>query len=141
MTIQYEVVIWTVINFVLLFGVLYFLLFKPTLKTMDSRREKIERGKAKREELSALASEAEQKRKTAAESAARLRRERAEKEYEDAARNCEEQRLSAEAESKMLFSAKCDELLKEENEITASLTGALPALSEAVAKKLMEKGL
>jgi len=41
----------------------------------------------------------------------------------------------------MLFSAKCDELLKEENEITASLTGALPALSEAVAKKLMEKGL
>lgn len=141
MTIQYEVVIWTIINFTLLFAVLYFLLFKPMLKLMDARRDKIERGKAKRDRLSALALEAEEERKKAAEDAARQKKERAAKEYSDAEKQCEEQKLSAEAEAKMLFSSKCDELLKEEAEITASLTEAMPALSKAVAKKLTEKGL
>lgn len=141
MTIQYEVVIWTVINFALLFAVLYFLLFKPMLKVMDERQSKIERGRRRREELSAVALATEEKMKADAELSARLAKDKAVAEYEEAVKQCEEQRLSAEAESKMLFSEKCSELSKEEDEINASLTEAMSALSKAVAKKLTEKGL
>lgn len=141
MTIQYEVVIWTIINFALLFAVLYFLLFKPMLKVMDERRAKIERGLKRREELSAMALAAEEKRRSDAERSARLAKEKAAAEYEEAAKQCEEQRLSSEAESKMLFSEKCNELTKEEAEINASLKEAMSVLSVAVARKLTEKGL
>lgn len=141
MTIQYEVVIWTVINFALLFAVLYFLLFKPMLKVMDERRDKIERGRKRREELSAITLATEQKMKADAELSAKLAKEKSVAEFEEAVKQCEEQRLSAEAESKMLFSEKCNELSKEEDKISASLTEAMSDLSKAVARKLTEKGL
>lgn len=41
MTIQLSVAVWTIICFVLLMLILHNLLFKPVLKVMDKRREKI----------------------------------------------------------------------------------------------------
>lgn len=41
MTIQLSVTVWTIICFVLLMFILHNLLFKPVLKVMDKRREKI----------------------------------------------------------------------------------------------------
>ncbi|MBQ0109644.1 MAG: hypothetical protein KBS44_05140, partial [Clostridiales bacterium] len=58
MSIQLNVVIWTVINFCLLMLVLNFLLFKPLLAFMDKRNAKIENAKN-------LVSERENKKKEA----------------------------------------------------------------------------
>ena len=79
--------------------------------------------------------------KADAELSAKLAKEKSVAEFEEAVKQCEEQRLSAEAESKMLFSEKCNELSKEEDKISASLTEAMSDLSKAVARKLTEKGL
>lgn len=48
MTIQISLVIWTVIGFVVLSLILNRFLFKPLLKVMDDRSEKIKAGEEKR---------------------------------------------------------------------------------------------
>lgn len=50
MNIQLSVVLWTIICFVLLMLILHNLLFKPVLKVLDARREKIENAAAKKVE-------------------------------------------------------------------------------------------
>ncbi len=50
MNIQLSVVLWTIICFVLLMLILRNLLFKPVLKVLDERREKIENAAAKKAE-------------------------------------------------------------------------------------------
>ena len=50
MNIQLSVVLWTIICFVLLMLILHNLLFKPVLKVLDARREKIENAAAKKAE-------------------------------------------------------------------------------------------
>jgi len=49
MTIQISLVIWTIIGFVTLSLILNRFLFKPLLKVMDERNEKIERAKTERQ--------------------------------------------------------------------------------------------
>lgn len=48
MTIQISLVIWTIIGFVVLSLILNHFLFKPLLKVMDERNEKIKAGEEKR---------------------------------------------------------------------------------------------
>lgn len=48
MTIQISVVVWTLLCFVLLMLILHFWLFKPVLRVMDARRERIERAAKKK---------------------------------------------------------------------------------------------
>lgn len=50
MTIQFSVTLWTVICLVLLMLILHNLLFKPMLRVMDARREKIDKAAAKKAE-------------------------------------------------------------------------------------------
>lgn len=57
MTIQISVTIWTIICFVLLMLILHNLLFKPVLKVMDERRERIEKAAQKKAENERLESE------------------------------------------------------------------------------------
>lgn len=57
MNIQISVTIWTVICFVLLMLILHNWLFKPVLKMLDSRREKIANAKAKAAEIERLTAE------------------------------------------------------------------------------------
>ena len=49
MTIQISLVIWTIIGFVTLSFILNKFLFKPLLKVMDERNEKIEKAKSDRQ--------------------------------------------------------------------------------------------
>ena len=49
MTIQISLVIWTIIGFVTLSCILNKFLFKPLLKVMDERNEKIEKAKSDRQ--------------------------------------------------------------------------------------------
>ena len=50
MTVQISITLWTIICFVLLMVILHNLLFKPVLRVMDARREKIENATAKKAE-------------------------------------------------------------------------------------------
>ena len=49
MTIQISLVIWTIIGFITLSFILNRFLFKPLLKVMDERNEKIKTAEAKRQ--------------------------------------------------------------------------------------------
>lgn len=140
MTVQISVVIWTIINFILLYLVLNFLLFKPMLKVMDERRTKIEQGKA----LCA------QKEKRAAADAEKAERLLASRETElkakvdtalaEVAAECKRERLLAEDAQKRKAEADMQALKAEEDGIKAKLSEELPELSDAVVKKLLEKG-
>lgn len=57
MTIQLSVSIWTIICFILLMVILNNLLFKPILKVMDERKERIEKASQKKAEYERLESE------------------------------------------------------------------------------------
>ncbi|MBQ6824670.1 MAG: ATP synthase F0 subunit B [Clostridia bacterium] len=50
MTIQLSVTVWTVICFILLMVILHHLLFKPVLKMMDHRHERVEKARKKKAE-------------------------------------------------------------------------------------------
>ncbi len=54
MSIQPSVMIWTVICFLILMLILKKLLFDPVLKTIDSRREKIQAAAKKKEDIDKL---------------------------------------------------------------------------------------
>ncbi|MBR6593785.1 MAG: hypothetical protein IKK83_01180 [Clostridia bacterium] len=141
MTIQFEVVIWTVINFFLLYGVLHFLLFKPVLKVMDERDAKIKQGKAIIAEREQRAAE----RQTAVDGydATREKRLSARVDAGLAAvkAQCAEDVRSAEAETKMLISADKEALFAEEQALREAMAKGLPALTDSVVQRLLEKGL
>lgn len=59
MTIQISVLIWTIICFLVLVLILDFLLFKPVLKLLDSRRERVQKAAAKKAEYERLSGEQE----------------------------------------------------------------------------------
>lgn len=72
MTVQISVVIWTVINFLLLMLILNQLLFKPMLRFMDARKEKIDSAKNELAEAHS-AREAELRRRSELREASRRR--------------------------------------------------------------------
>lgn len=61
MNIQFSVVIWTVICFLVLMLVLKFLLFKPVLEVIDKRKDKLAKAQAKKAEELKLIEEHEKK--------------------------------------------------------------------------------
>lgn len=60
MNIQISVVVWTVICFLLLMLILKNLLFKPVLRMLDNRKEKIEGAREKRAEIERITAENEE---------------------------------------------------------------------------------
>lgn len=71
MNIEPSLIIWTVVCFILLYFILKYLLFKPLLKVMDERKQKIGQAKGQREET--------EKRLDAQKKAIQCAREEAEK--------------------------------------------------------------
>lgn len=57
MNIQLSVTLWTIICFVLLMQILHYLLFKPVLKVMDDRRDRVRNAALKKEEYARIAEE------------------------------------------------------------------------------------
>ncbi len=57
MTIQLSVVVWTVLCFGALMLILHHLLFKPVLRVLDARRERLEAAERRRREFEATAEE------------------------------------------------------------------------------------
>ena len=57
MTIQVSVLLWTVICFLLLVAILRNLLFKPVLRTLDERQERLDKAAEKRAEYERMEAE------------------------------------------------------------------------------------
>ena len=141
MTIQLSVVIWTIINFALLYLVLNFLLFKPMLKFMDERNAKIEQGKtavAKKE--AALKAKAEEKAAFIA-SKDRLLKEKVEKGVAAVNEEWQNNRLEAEKQQANAIAKETAALKEDEAVLKETLGKSLPALSNKVVESLLEKGL
>lgn len=141
MTIQLSVVIWTIINFILLYLVLHFLLFKPMLKVMDDRNAKIKQGQS----LVAKKRAAAEEEKKAAEEFA-LRREKLLAEKIDAGlesvkAQCRAAQLEAEAKDRNYVAADRAALEEEEHLLRDKLAASIPTLTDAVVQRLLEKGL
>lgn len=79
MTIQISLVIWTIIGFVTLSFILNRFLFKPLLKVMDDRNEKIKKAEAERQ----IELERREKQLKALEIANRVREQEAQKAAEN----------------------------------------------------------
>ena len=137
MNIQISVVIWTVICFGLFILIINKLLFKPLLKVMDARREKIESAHAKAEEIKTareakLAQIAAKK-----EESVKLRSEQIKNEREALKQNFE-------SEIKELYSEKEQKLesMKNENDTANSaldreISASIDDMVNAFAEKLV----
>ena len=121
MNIQLSVVLWTIICFVLLMLILHNLLFKPVLKVLDARREKIENVAAKKAEWE----------KAGQEHAAML----AEREKQFARER--QQQIREEVEAIRQDSKRTVELAKEARmELVDSYRGYVDAEREAILRRL-----
>lgn len=141
MTVQLPVVIWTVVNFLILFAVLHFLLFKPMLKTMDARGEKVRHGReiearrraavqAEEEELVAFFAKRETLLEQKTADGITLAKEQ-----------CRYLCENAQADHDRRVAQERAALVQEEEELKKKLDDALPTLSDAAVKRLLEKGL
>jgi F-type H+-transporting ATPase subunit b len=106
MTIQISLVIWTVIGFTVLALILNRFLFKPLLKVMDARNEKIRKGEEERR----AALEREEKVRKANEIANAARRQEAIKAAEKALENEQKKTESVLAEQKAKYEAALEEI-------------------------------
>ncbi len=130
-----------IVNFLILFAALYFLLWKRVLKMLDERKQRIAQGLA----------DAEQARKD---------RERAEAEYQERIRQAEEEREEIlakaaregeQAKEKILAEARSEaeriiaearaEIERERQEMLAELRGQVATLAIAVSNKIIGEAL
>lgn len=136
MTVQISVTVWTVLCFLGLMLILDRLLFRPLLRFMDARQEKIDRARARRESAQARREEelalrsarkAEQERAALAETAAQLQAIRQE--------SAELARQKAAENARKLEEYKTA-LDKESQDIQRQLRGHIDQLSAAFAEGL-----
>ena len=139
MTIQLPVLLWTIICFVGAMLILHHLLFKPVLRVMDARRERIEAAAGKKAEYERLAaeSEAQWKQRQADFLAAEQTRQRREAE---AAREAGKQAMEAAREEKL----RATDAFKLETEaeqvrILEALAVHADALAAAFAESIIEE--
>lgn len=137
LTIQPSVFIWTVICFCLLMLILNRLLFRPMLRFMDERQEKVNRAAAKKEENRSLLAEAEaaleqRKRKNADLTAAN------EQERIAAAQKEADQRLAqARRESERELQTQQEHFAAERRNFDAGLEQGLEELAQAFVSKFV----
>ena len=135
LTIQPSVFIWTVICFCLLMLILNRLLFRPMLRFMDERQEKVNRAAAKKEENRSLLAEAEaaleqRKQKNADLTAA------SEQERIAAAQKEADQRLAqARRESERDYQTQQENCAAERRNFDAELGQGLEELAQAFVSK------
>ena len=137
LTIQPSVFIWTVICFCLLMLILNRLLFRPMLRFMDERQEKVNRAAAKKEENRSLLAEAEaaleqRKRKNADLTAAN------EQERIAAAQKEADQRLAqARRESERELQTQQEHFAADRRNFDAGLEQGLEELAQAFVSKFV----
>lgn len=134
MTIQLPVLVWTVVCFVGVMLILHHLLFKPVLRVMDARRERIEKAAGKKAEYEKLAMEsaAQWKEQQTAFLAAEQKRQREEAE---AVRESGKKAIESAREEKLR--ARDDFSIETEAE-HARILEALEVHADAIAAVLAE---
>lgn len=140
MNIQIDVLIWTVINFCLLYAVLRFLLFKPMLEFMDKRNDKISSAKKRRADAETAREAALASREQARLDAITKQRKDEEEELRRVAEECAEQRANAEAERRMFVSQRVSELESEEKALCSLADERMEALTDRLVNRIINKG-
>lgn len=125
MTIQISLVIWTIIGFVVLSLILNHFLFKPLLKVMDDRNEKIKAGEEQRRH------ELERREKNRKEISNAAREQEALKAAEHELSNERKKTEMILAEKKAEYDAELEKISKEFEEKTSA---AEKNLSESIDK-------
>lgn len=125
MTIQISLVIWTIIGFVVLSLILNHFLFKPLLKVMDDRNEKIKAGEEQRRH------ELERREKNRKEISNAAREQEALKTAEHELSNERKKTEMILAEKKAEYDAELEKISKEFEEKTSA---AEKNLSESIDK-------
>ncbi len=139
MNIQIDLVIWTVINFCLLYFVLKYLLFKPMLANMDKRNEKIESARLRREQKEQQREVAKAEHETRLAEAKAARRERETEQLRRIEEDCAELKSNAEAERRMLISDRQNELSHEKDELCALAESRMDTLKTRLAARFLAK--
>ena len=141
MNVDLSQIIWTVICFGLFALVVDRLLFKPVLKVMDGRRERLENARA----LKAEAERREEERREA-ELLAAAEAEKREKERRAAALEAERQAMEAELDSlsheiEAARAGSAEELERFSAELWEGLGSSMDALVGAFTEKLVRDGM
>ncbi len=136
MTIQPSVLIWTVICFCILMLILNNLLFKPMLKIIDERREKIVKARQKKAEIDLSKAEYEEALAKRREDFMKSEAERAENTIAVAKKNAEEMIRSAENESKKRLELAKLDIEFEKKELSEKLDENVDVLAKSFISRL-----
>ena len=139
LSINISELIWTIINFFLLYFLLKRFLYKPICEHMDARQARIDAGLAKeREAREALAAEdarLEEEKQTARDQARVLLQQTEEQAAAEREENLRQARLQAKEDRQQAL----EQLQSQSRQEDALLAEAEPALAELLAKRLLRE--
>ena len=130
-----------VINFIVLFVILYFVAYKPVLKMLDDRKARIKESMAQAEETKEKAARAEAEAKAQID-AARKQRETIIAQADDAAEGIREQaRSRAKQDAESILAKAKDEIGREVEKTKDELRKEVADISIMAAEKVIKKTL
>lgn len=137
--IQWKILIWQIINFAVLFGALWFLLYKPIKKLLAEREKKVSDSLNKASELEQKSKELEEefkkkmaKQRDEIEETSRKLEERQQKIHQ-------EMKARTEAESKKIISEARELAQEEKTQILKSLEDEVKKAAAELAAKILEQ--
>ncbi len=130
-----------IVNFVILFGLLYLVAYKPIMRMLDERSRKIKGGMEQAEVMKEKAARAEEEIKKQLEAASREGQERTAR----AARTAEELKQKAQQEAKqeaeILLARARTEIQRERDEAIGELRKEFADLTILAAEKVIDRSL
>ena len=140
MSVKISDIIWTVICFGLFTLVINLLLFKPMLRFMDARKERLEKARAHKAELEALAAERDAERELRAAEEARLLAENGRERLRLASEKAKQELKDFEAALLNEEAAARDAVKLSGLETDAKLNAAIDRMAEAYTNMLITGG-
>ena len=140
MSVKISDIIWTVICFGLFTLVINLLLFKPMLRFMDARKERLEKARAHKAELESLAAERDAERELKAAEEARLLAENGRERLRLASEKAKQELKDFEAALLNEEAAARDAVKLSGLETDAKLNAAIDRMAEAYTNRLITGG-
>ena len=137
MTIQFSVLLWTVITFCILMFLLNKFLFKPLLAFMDAREQKIARARSRQEEAALARQTASREAEENRLAAQKRAHDAAEAALSDAKRQAVQETAEAEKRYALLLDQRRSELETEKRELQRNLDAGMDDLVAAFVQKLV----
>ncbi len=137
--IEGKVLLWQIINFSVLFGVLWYFLYKPINKLMADREGKIAESLNKANELEQKSKELEKEFKTKMAEQRKELEEMHTKALEQQARIKKEMKAKADEEARMIVEEARGIIISEKQQMMDALEAEIKQLAVSLAKRILEK--